>query len=104
MFFNCLSLVLLVNVDASEDVNMVPLICGEAYEGENITWTRNDDENLEAQGNRIVVTVEGWKGGNYSCFNSEGSYLNHTLVLAQWTFRKIIKNTPGKGTTIFSIV
>ncbi len=104
MFFNCLSLVLLVNVDASEDVTMVPLICGEAYEGENITWTRNNDENLEAQGNRIVVTVEGWKGGNYSCFNSEGSYLNHTLVLAQWTFRKIIKNTPEKGTTIFSIV
>uniref|UniRef100_A0A8C1PBX6 Interleukin-12 subunit beta n=1 Tax=Cyprinus carpio TaxID=7962 RepID=A0A8C1PBX6_CYPCA len=87
--------VLVVNVNVGEDVN-VPLICGEAYEGENITWTRND-ENLEAQGNRIVVTVEGWMGGNYSCFNSEGSYLNHTLVLAQWTFRKFIKNTPKKG-------
>uniref|UniRef100_A0A671PRZ4 Interleukin-12 subunit beta n=2 Tax=Sinocyclocheilus anshuiensis TaxID=1608454 RepID=A0A671PRZ4_9TELE len=89
--------VLVVNVDASEDVNMVPLICGEDYEAKNITWTRNNDENLEAQGNRIVVTVEAWKGGNYSCFNSEGSYLNHTLVLAQWTFRKFIKNTPEKG-------
>ncbi|XP_018941963.1 interleukin 12Ba [Cyprinus carpio] len=89
--------VLVVNVDASDDVNMVPLICGEAYEGENITWTRNNDENLEAQGNRIVVTVEAWKGGNFSCFSSEGSYLDHTLVLAQWPFRKIIKNTPEKG-------
>uniref|UniRef100_A0A671QGI9 Interleukin-12 subunit beta n=1 Tax=Sinocyclocheilus anshuiensis TaxID=1608454 RepID=A0A671QGI9_9TELE len=88
--------VLVVNVNVGEDVN-VPLICGEAYEAENITWTRNNDENLEAQGNRIVVTVEGWMGGNYSCFNSEGSYLNHTLVLAQWTFRKFIKNTPEKG-------
>ncbi|XP_073677195.1 interleukin 12Ba precursor [Garra rufa] len=88
--------VLVVNVDASEDVNMVPLVCGEAYEGKNITWTRND-ENLEARGNRIVVTVEAWKGGNYSCFDSEGTYLNHTLVLAHWPFRKIIKNTPEKG-------
>ncbi|XP_016387985.1 interleukin-12 subunit beta-like [Sinocyclocheilus rhinocerous] len=30
--------VLVVNVNVGEDVN-VPLICGEAYEGENITWT-----------------------------------------------------------------
>ncbi|CAM4614709.1 unnamed protein product [Leuciscus chuanchicus] len=75
----------------------VPLICGEAYEGQNVTWTKNEDENLEAQGNRIMVTVEGWKGANYSCFNKEGSYLNHTLVLARWTFKKIIKNTPEKG-------
>lgn len=104
MFFCSLSSVLVVNVDASEDVNMVPLICGEAYEGENITWTRNNEENLEDQGNRIVITVEAWKGGNFSCFNSEGSYLNHTLVLAQWSFRKFIKNTPEKGTTIFNIV
>ncbi|XP_067312652.1 interleukin 12Ba [Pseudorasbora parva] len=91
--------VLVVNVDVGKDVNMVkvPLICGEAYEGQNITWTKNKDENLEAQGNRIMVTVEGWKGGNYSCFNNDGSYLNHTLVLAQWTFKKIIKNTPEKG-------
>ncbi|XP_043112359.1 interleukin 12Ba [Puntigrus tetrazona] len=88
--------VLVVNVDSSEDVNMVPLTCGEAYEGKNITWTRND-ENLKDQGNRVDDTVEAWKGGNYSCFNSEGSYLNHTLVLAQWTFRKFIENTPGKG-------
>ncbi|KAL1262041.1 hypothetical protein QQF64_007306 [Cirrhinus molitorella] len=89
--------VLVVNVDTSEDVNMVPLVCGEAYEGQHITWTRNNAENLEAQGNRIVVTVEAWKGGNYSCLDSKGSYLNHTLVLAHWTFRKIIKNTPEKG-------
>ncbi|XP_051506029.1 interleukin 12Ba [Myxocyprinus asiaticus] len=91
--------VLVVDVDVAKDVNMVqvPLICREAYEEKNVTWTKNQEEGLEAQGNRIMVTVEGWKGGNYSCFNNEGSYLNHTLVLAQWTFRKIIKNTPGKG-------
>ncbi|XP_051514025.1 interleukin-12 subunit beta-like [Myxocyprinus asiaticus] len=91
--------VLVVDVDTDKDVNMVevPLICGEAYEGENVTWTKNQGEGLEAKGNKITVTIEGWKGGNYSCFNTEGSYLNHSLVLAQWTFRKIIKNTPDKG-------
>ncbi|XP_073777440.1 interleukin 12Ba precursor isoform X2 [Danio rerio] len=90
--------VLVVDVDV-KGVNRVevPVICGEAYEGHNITWTKNKDKHLEAQGNRITVTVEGWKGANYSCFDNEGSYLNHTLVLAQWSFRKIIRNTPEKG-------
>lgn len=97
---------LVVNVEVGKDVNIaqVPLICGEVYEGQNITWIKNKDEKLEAQGNRIMITVEGWKGADYSCFNKEGSYLNHTLVLAQWTFKKIIKNIPEKGTTIIYIV
>ncbi|XP_055034502.2 interleukin 12Ba precursor isoform X1 [Misgurnus anguillicaudatus] len=91
--------VIVVDVDVAQDMDMiqVPLICGEEFEGTNITWKKNQEELLEASGNQIIVTVEGWKGANYSCYNSEGSILNHTLVLAQWTFRKIIKNTPSKG-------
>ncbi|XP_057205865.1 interleukin 12Ba [Triplophysa rosa] len=91
--------VIVVDVDVAQDMDIVevPLICGEEFEGTNVTWTKNQGEHLEACGNRIIVTVDGWKGANYSCYNSEGTILNHTLVLAQWTFRKIIRNTPEKG-------
>lgn len=97
---------IVVDVDVAQDMDLVevPLICGEEFEGTDVTWTKNQGEHMEARGNRIIVTVEGWKGANYSCYNSDGTILNHTLVLAQWTFRKIIRNTPEKGKTIFCIV
>ncbi|XP_076878047.1 interleukin 12Ba precursor [Brachyhypopomus gauderio] len=76
---------------------LVPLVCGEAFEGQDITWRREGGDELQQKGNRILVMVEERQGGNYSCYSREGSYLNHTLVLVRWPYRKIIKGTPEKG-------
>lgn len=104
IFLKYLSSVIVVDVAKGRDILEVPLICGEEFEGTNVTWTKNQGEHLEAFGNRIIVTVDGWKGANYSCYNSEGTILNNTLVLAQWTFKKFIRDTPEKGRTIFYVV
>uniref|UniRef100_A0A4W4DYQ3 Interleukin-12 beta central domain-containing protein n=1 Tax=Electrophorus electricus TaxID=8005 RepID=A0A4W4DYQ3_ELEEL len=76
---------------------LVPLLCGEAFEGQDIMWRRNSGEELQERGNRILVMVEERQGGTYNCYSREGSYLNHTLVLVHWPYRKIIKGTPEKG-------
>ncbi|KAI4880152.1 hypothetical protein NFI96_031173, partial [Prochilodus magdalenae] len=75
----------------------VPLMCGEAFEGQDIMWRREDGEKLQEQGNRILVTVEERRGGRYTCYNRDDSYLNHTLVLVRWPYKKIIKEMPEKG-------
>ncbi|XP_062855690.1 interleukin 12Ba [Trichomycterus rosablanca] len=76
---------------------LVPLVCGEAFEGQNIIWKTVSGEKLQVQGNRILVMVEERQGGTYTCYSTEGNYLNHTLVLVQWPYRKIIKGTPEHG-------
>ncbi|XP_058253438.1 interleukin 12Ba isoform X2 [Hemibagrus wyckioides] len=76
---------------------LVPLVCGEAFEGQKIIWKREGREELPFQGNRVFVMVEERQGGTYTCYSTEGNYLNHTLVLVQWRYRKIIKGTPERG-------
>lgn len=76
---------------------LVPLVCGEAFEGQQIIWKRESREQLPVQGNRIFVIVEERQGSTYTCYSTEGNYLNHTLVLVQWRYRKIIKGTPEQG-------
>ncbi|KAG9346839.1 hypothetical protein JZ751_007186 [Albula glossodonta] len=60
----------------------VPLLCGEAYEGKDISW-RREGTTLPKQGNRITVTVLEMMGGNYTCHDSTGTVLSHQLVLVQ---------------------
>ncbi|XP_018607371.2 interleukin-12 subunit beta [Scleropages formosus] len=75
--------VLVVNTDLNIHTQMqIPLSCGEAYEGQEVFW-RNEGQEIDQQGNHIQVTVEELTGGNYSCHDSNGSFLNHTLVLVQ---------------------
>ncbi|XP_072519893.1 interleukin 12Ba precursor [Salminus brasiliensis] len=76
---------------------LVPLMCGDAFEGQDIIWRRESGEELKEQGNRILVTVEERQGGRYTCYSRDGSYLNYTLVLVQWPYKKIIKETSEKG-------
>ncbi|XP_060741538.1 interleukin 12Ba isoform X3 [Tachysurus vachellii] len=76
---------------------LVPIVCGEAFEGQKIIWKRENREELPLQGNRVFVVVEERQGGTYTCYSTEGKYLNHTLVLVQWRYRKIIKGTPERG-------
>ncbi|XP_071027273.1 interleukin-12 subunit beta-like [Oncorhynchus clarkii lewisi] len=59
----------------------VPLRCGD-YQDIEVIW-RNGKERLENKGNQINVEVVEMMGGNYSCHNAAGDYLNHTLVLVQ---------------------
>lgn len=77
---------------------LVPLVCGETFEGQQIIWRRESREVLPVQGNRVFVVVEERQGGTYTCYSTDGNYLNHTLVLVQWKYRKIIKGTPEQGT------
>lgn len=83
---------------------LVPLVCGEAFEGQNITWKRESGEELRVQGNRILITVEERQGGTYRCYSAEGNYLNYTLVLVQWPYRKIIKGQAENGIVKKSII
>ncbi|XP_066506028.1 interleukin 12Ba [Hoplias malabaricus] len=76
---------------------LVPLMCGEAFEGQDIVWRRESGEQLQERGNRVLVTVEERQGGRYTCHSPNGSVLNHTLVLIRWPYRKIIKEAPEKG-------
>uniref|UniRef100_A0A8C9SUC9 Interleukin-12 subunit beta n=1 Tax=Scleropages formosus TaxID=113540 RepID=A0A8C9SUC9_SCLFO len=80
---SCCFPVLVVNTDLNIHTQMqIPLSCGEAYEGQEVFW-RNEGQEIDQQGNHIQVTVEELTGGNYSCHDSNGSFLNHTLVLVQ---------------------
>ncbi|XP_029546277.1 interleukin-12 subunit beta [Salmo trutta] len=74
--------VLVVKVDRKVFTEtQVPLRCGDYQDTEVIWW--NGEERLENKGNQINVTVVEMMGGNYSCHNPAGDYLNHTLVLVQ---------------------
>ncbi|XP_064834762.1 interleukin-12 subunit beta-like [Oncorhynchus masou masou] len=74
--------VLVVKVDRKVFTEtQVPLRCGD-YQDTEVIW-RNGKERLENKGNQINVEVVEMMGGNYSCHNAAGDYLNHTLVLVQ---------------------
>ncbi|XP_046705987.1 interleukin 12Ba [Silurus meridionalis] len=76
---------------------LVPLVCGESFEGQEIIWKRDSRDKLPHKENKIFVIVEERQGGTYTCYSKEEKYLNHTLVLVQWRYRKIIKGTPEEG-------
>ncbi|XP_026185005.1 interleukin-12 subunit beta [Mastacembelus armatus] len=63
----------------------VPLTCGEAYQNQPVVWKKNGMELKPAlQGNQVKVLVEEMDGGNYTChLNTDGEYLNHTVILIQ---------------------
>ncbi|KAL0994709.1 hypothetical protein UPYG_G00126130 [Umbra pygmaea] len=77
-----MSNVLVVKVDVSVFTEThVSLSCGESYEDRKVVWKNN--RGTVGEGNMITVKVEEMRGGNYSCYNTAGDYLNHTLVLVQ---------------------
>ncbi|XP_044226833.1 interleukin-12 subunit beta isoform X2 [Thunnus albacares] len=63
----------------------VPLTCLEDYENQPVFWKKNGmDLNPPLQGNQVNILVEEMDGGNYTCHHgSDGSYLNHTMILIQ---------------------
>ncbi|XP_062309098.1 interleukin-12 subunit beta [Osmerus eperlanus] len=76
-------LVLRVNLSLKTQ-NLVPLLCGEAYEGMEVRWMKNGAWLSQVpRENMVEVLVEERKGGNFTCHNAAGEYLNHTLVLVQ---------------------
>ncbi|XDV39162.1 hypothetical protein PO909_008438 [Leuciscus waleckii] len=59
----------------------VSLQCGEQYEGEQIHWERNE-RSIPETGNRITVTIDGLRGGNFTCHRANHrDVLNYTLLL-----------------------
>ncbi|XP_051537250.1 interleukin-12 subunit beta-like [Myxocyprinus asiaticus] len=58
----------------------VSVHCGEQFEGEDIQWERNG-ERIAESGNRITVTIDGLRGGNFTCHRPNGDLLNYTLLL-----------------------
>ncbi|TRY93113.1 hypothetical protein DNTS_007756 [Danionella cerebrum] len=58
----------------------VSLQCGEQYESEQIHWQRNG-MIIPETGNGISIAVEGLRGGNFTCHNANGDFLNYTLLL-----------------------
>lgn len=51
--------------------------------GQDIFWKKNGVEDTQ-RGNLYMITQEGsLGGGNYTCYNKDGSFLNYTVVLIQ---------------------
>ncbi|XP_041751147.1 interleukin-12 subunit beta-like isoform X2 [Coregonus clupeaformis] len=74
--------VLVVKVDLRVFTEtQVPLLCGDSYQDTEVIWMKGSER--VGQGNQIKVKVVEMIGGNYSCHNAAGDYLNHTLVLVQ---------------------
>ncbi|XP_072573848.1 interleukin 12Ba precursor isoform X2 [Paramormyrops kingsleyae] len=85
-----------VNLADPSPMVQVPLQCQESHEHEEIIW-RNDDVPLLQRGNEINITVEEMLGGNYTCHDSMGSFLNYTLVLIRKSSRKILTGSQDTG-------
>lgn len=96
---------LVVEVDGT--AGQLPLSCltsseavdSGSYKREEIIWTK-DGEEEEQRGNTYVVPLlESFGGGNYTCYSSDGSVLNHTVVLIHEdeTKRKKILVRHGQG-------
>lgn len=96
---------LVVEVDGT--AGQLPLSCmtsseamdSGSYKLEEIIWTKDGVEE-EQRGNMYVVPLlESFGGGNYTCYSSDGSVLNHTVVLIHEdeTKRKKILVRHGQG-------
>nr|XP_055037075.1 interleukin-12 subunit beta [Misgurnus anguillicaudatus] len=68
----------------------VPLDCGEQFDGEDIHWKMNG-EIIPEKGNHITVTIDGLRGGNFTCHKPNGDLLNYTLLLVHPVdFNKVV--------------
>lgn len=78
----------------------VSLHCGEQIELEDIHWERNG-EIIPERGNHIVVTIEGLRGGNFTCHKPNGDLLNYTLLLVhpfQFPRGGVLTQSDDRGT------
>ncbi|XP_006631788.2 interleukin-12 subunit beta isoform X2 [Lepisosteus oculatus] len=77
--------VIVLDVDLTKSTSShVELSCGEAHQLRDVHW-KKDNRKLRERGNVITVEVVEMFGGNYTCHDSSGATLNHTLVLVQET-------------------
>uniref|UniRef100_A0AAY4E819 Interleukin-12 subunit beta n=1 Tax=Denticeps clupeoides TaxID=299321 RepID=A0AAY4E819_9TELE len=74
----------------------VRLRCMEQFCHQEVLWRRNGEE-VAMRGNEISITVVEREGGNYSCYSDQGAWLNYTLVLVHWRYRKILQDSPHTG-------
>ncbi|XP_053187035.1 interleukin-12 subunit beta [Scomber japonicus] len=66
------------------DWGEVPLTCGEAYQNQPVFWKKNGEDLIPAlQGNKVKILVRDLNGGNYSCHQTDGQFLNHTVIMMQ---------------------
>lgn len=97
--------VLVLEVDGTE--GQLPLSCltsSEAvanisYIHEEIMWSKDGVEEEQRGNTYVVPLLESFGGGNYTCYSSDGSVLNHTVVLIHEdeTKRKKILVRHGQG-------
>lgn len=79
--------VLIVEVDGT--AGELPLSClnssvaadSGSYKHEEIRWSKDGVEEEQRGNTYVVPLLESLGGGNYSCQSSDGSVLNHTVVL-----------------------
>lgn len=103
--------VLVVEVDGAE--GQLPLSClsstevvaSRNYKPEEIMWTKDGVEEEQRGNTYVVPLLESFGGGNYTCYSSDGSVLNHTVVLIHEdeTKRKKILVRHGQGVSLEDI-
>lgn len=73
-----------------------------SYKHEEIIWTKDGVEEEQRGNTYVVPLLESFGGGNYTCYSSEGSVLNHTVVLIHEdeTKRKKILMRHGQGMSL----
>lgn len=103
--------VLVVEVDGTE--GQLPLSClssslavaSRSYKNEEILWTKDGVKEKQRGNTYMVQLLESFGGGNYTCYSSDGSVLNHTVVLIHEdeTKRKKILVRHGQGMSLEEI-
>lgn len=99
---------LVVEVDGT--AGQLPLSCltsseavhSGSYKREEIIWTKDGVEEEQRGNTYVVPLLESFGGGNYTCYSSDGSVLNHTVVLIHEdeTKRKKILVRHGQGMSL----
>lgn len=99
---------LVVEVDGT--AGQLPLSCltsseavhSGSYRREEIIWTKDGVEEEQRGNTYVVPLLESFGGGNYTCYSSDGSVLNHTVVLVHEdeTKRKKILVRHGQGMSL----
>uniref|UniRef100_A0A8C9S9A2 Interleukin-12 subunit beta n=1 Tax=Scleropages formosus TaxID=113540 RepID=A0A8C9S9A2_SCLFO len=85
-----------VNLAESNPMVNVSLRCEETDNPREVSWQYNGAP-MDQHGNDITVTVEELFGGNYTCYDSEGAFLNYTLVLVRSSGHKILMGSGDTG-------
>lgn len=73
-----------------------------SYKHEEIIWTKDGVKEKQRGNTYVVPLLESFGGGNYTCYSSDGSVLNHTVVLIHEdeTKRKKILMRHGQGMSL----